>query len=49
MYGAVEKALNTQKQQERQILDLIWYLPDLDVRHIPECGILILYSFNVLS
>ncbi len=33
--------------QQRQILDLIWNLPALDVRHVPECGILILYSFNV--
>ena len=23
---------------KRQILDLIWNLPALDVRHVPECG-----------
>ena len=34
---------------ERPILDLVWNLPALDVKHVPQCGILILYSFNVLS
>ena len=37
------KAINLiSKEPERQILDLIWNLPTLDVRHVPECGILIL-------
>ncbi len=41
--------LNVACRKKRPILDLVWNLPTLVVKHVPECGILILYSFNVLS
>ncbi len=31
---------------QRPILDLIWNLPTLNVRHVPKLGILILYSLR---
>ncbi len=33
---------------QRPILDLVWNLTALDVKHVPQFGILILYSFIFL-